>query len=108
MKKELWEYQPSDGIASANRIKRFPWGILFYNPDTGSSEVGIMFTNLARSLGQPVRDGEETAIYDKVNRVYYILEGDFREELDECTTLEECLDVYHKYPEYRSEWSTDD
>lgn len=39
---------------------------------------------------------------------FLILEGDFTEEYDKCSSLEECLDVYNKHKaEHQSPFSTD-
>lgn len=51
---------------------------------------------------------EETALYIQEEGRYCILDGDFREEFQACTTLRQCLIVFQRYaPRYRSKWSMD-
>jgi len=53
-------------------------------------------------------DSEETALYIQNRDCYLILDGDFREEFEDCTTIKQCLAVYKSYaPQYRSKWSMD-
>ncbi len=82
-----------------------------YNPQTGADR-GPDFTSMANMLatfcepGTNFKDGEETALRDKINNEWYILEGDFRKEYEVCSTLEECMEVYNKNINRRSNWST--
>lgn len=94
-----------------NYILMYDWGYISYNPQT---QDYFELTELVNSLlGEDklkdgLKDGEETAIYDKQGDVWYILEGDFRKKLEKCETLEKCLEVYKANIDKRSEWSTDD
>jgi len=95
-----------------NKVKKFKWGYLAYNPNTGVSEIGKMFTEMANVVGSLIgepkkEDGEETAIYSYKHNKFYILKGDFTKQLDKCKTLGDCLKVYNANIDKRSNWSTD-
>lgn len=53
-------------------------------------------------------DCEETALYIQDTGQYLILNGDFRNDYENCESLEECIAMYQKHaPLYRSKWSMD-
>lgn len=83
---------------------------LSYNPmasDFGLAEL----LDLLDPGAHHDRGGEETALFNKVTRVWYILNGDFKEEYTKAfpNGFKACLEVYNKHkPTNRSTWSTDD
>jgi len=42
-------------------------------------------------------DSKETALYIKESKTYLILNGDFREEYEECNSLKDCMAVYKQH-----------
>jgi len=74
-----------------------------YNPCIN----GVFDSILEQLTGTPSREGkDETAL--KYKGIWYILNGDFREEYSKCKTPLEALSVYKKNIEHRSGFSTDE
>lgn len=75
-----------------------------YNPKTVDNAIGDM---LSAITGIP-NGKEETAIYGP-DKIWYILNGDFRKEYEAVFPLgfEACIEVYRRNILHRSEWSTD-
>lgn len=98
--KTKWEYLGSNQILEAK------WGHVSYNPDT---TLGHSFlTPFSNLLGGNVKDGEETALFNKKKDEWLILTGDFRKEYTKAfPCLKKCLEVYQKNIKHRNNWSTD-
>ena len=80
---------------------------LSYNPDTSIEHD--FFTDLGNMMGGNLKDGEETALYNRETGKWYILECDFRKEYTKAfPNYGECKRVYMKNKnKNRSNWSTD-
>lgn len=75
-----------------------------YNPST-------LWTFKLKRINDPSfkfneeEETEETAIYIEATNSYLILNGDFRLEYEECSTLEQCKEVFRKFESiYRSRY----
>jgi hypothetical protein len=75
-----------------------------YNPST-------LYTFNLKKIKDPLfqfeedEETEETALYINATDSYLILDGDFRNEYEVCTTLKQCKAVFKKYaPRYRSKY----
>ncbi len=90
-----------------NEVISFDWGYLSYNPQTTKSPLTDLANIISTlgDLGKTFIDGEETAIFSREKNDFYILEGDFRKELEACETLEECLVIYNNNKDKQSNWS---
>ena len=81
-----------------------------YNPNTSSTIEGKIFNELGESFGIGRKSKEETAlvlIIKGSNRIFKILNGDFRKDYEQCKNLAECLSFYYsKKKEFGSDWST--
>jgi len=67
------------------------------------------FTEIFNQLGEEVKDGEETALYLEEEKLWLILEGDFRKQYEKAFPkgIEACRAVYNKNIKHRSNWSSD-
>lgn len=92
MKRPKWtEHKHSSGLVNFVGRSNFalPKGgfYLSFNPDNNETAIVVP---------------DDSAIFD---RAFYILDGDFRKDL-ESLTLQECLAFYDSHPEDHSSWST--
>lgn len=90
---------------NTNYVLRHEDFSLSYNPKTG---VGNPIAELASRMTGAQNRLAETAL--RVDGIWYILNGDFREEYSEAYDkgLKAVMAVYYKNIAHRSEWSTDD
>lgn len=80
--------------------------MISYNPSTETSFIKQGYENINELYD--LQDTEETAVYIRETGQYLILNGDFRNEYEQCETLQECLEIYNREsPLYRSKWSMD-
>lgn len=97
----LSPYQdPWEETSSGTFLLRKEGFYISYNPSVESTFL------INQELFDEDTDIEETALYIHQTGQYLILNGDFRNDYEPCQTLDECLDIYHKYaPLYKSKWS---
>lgn len=99
-------------LPQPNEILRGNNFYISYNPKTGENYASIdqlLIGFLASKLTGHENGKEETALYNRVNGVWYILNGDFRKEYEAVAHdgFTACLNVYKRNIQHRSDWSTD-